>query len=171
MFPSIRIVACVAAASLIAAAAYIWQLSLNDAHSLPSYIALGLVCLALGVAVAAWGAWAVRSRLRSPAARTLAALGVMVVGVAVTSGALLGWAYSVPEGRYARSYGGADQCLAGTAYASSHVSITVEHEDVLTAAPEQSSDAQPKLHFSHASKGTLSPADKATRNVLDEHGC
>ncbi|MGW8065907.1 hypothetical protein ACVV2G_27460 [Streptomyces ziwulingensis] len=171
MFSPVRIVSSVAAGAVVAAAAYVWHLSRNDSHGLPSYVALGLTCLALGIGAAAWGTWAARSRLRNPLTQLMAASGALILAVAATSGALLGWAFSVPEGRYARSYGGTDQCLAGTVYASSRVAIKVGRHDTMTAAPSQSGTEQPELHFSHASKGGLSPADKQTRRVLDEHGC
>jgi hypothetical protein len=94
-----------------------------------------------------------------------------VVTVALTSAPLYAWAFSVPEGRYARSYGGTDQCLAGTGYASSRADITLSQDDILTATPAQTGEDQPELRFKHASKGSLSAADRQTQHVVDEHGC
>lgn len=168
MFSTTRIITCVVAGALVTAAAYIWVLSLNHAHGLSDYIALSLTCLAIGAGGTAWGAWGVRSRLNA-AAQVPAVLGIMVIAVVMASGALYTWAYSIPEGRYARSYGGTGQCLADTAYASSRVHLKVGDEDVITATP--SDRDQPKLHLLHASKGTLSPADGPSRHFLAEHGC
>ncbi|MHB9861474.1 hypothetical protein [Streptomyces sp. YIM S03343] len=167
----IPIVTCVVAVALVAAEAYVWQRSRNSLHDLPNYAALGLTCLAIGAGGAAWGVWAARSRLQGRLARPLATLGVMVLAVALMSATMHAWAYTVPTGRYARSYGGADRCLADTVYASSRVHISVGLTDKLTAKPFPTDATHPKLHFRHGSKGRLSPADNQTRQILEEHGC
>jgi hypothetical protein len=85
MSRSTPIFLCAVAVALVPAATYIWHLSRNGSHGLPSYIAWGVTCGALGVGAAAWAIWAVRTRLLRPLGRPLAALGIMVVTVALTS--------------------------------------------------------------------------------------
>ncbi len=165
------VTACVVAVAQVPAAAYIWHLSRNGSHGLISYAALGVTCAALGAGVAAWGTWAAGSRMRNKLTRLSATLAIMVVAVAVLAATMGAWAYSVPNGRYDRAYGGVGQCLAKTDYASSRVDIKVDTSGVMTASPSQSGPQRPKLHFDHASKGDLSPADGQTRQVLEEHGC
>ncbi|ESP95661.1 hypothetical protein B591_30708 (plasmid) [Streptomyces sp. GBA 94-10 4N24] len=93
----------------------------------------------------------------------------MICVVALSGAALAAWAYSDPEANYARKYGGAEQCLAGTQYDIENAEISVEKEDGLRVADKHG--GSPPLNFDEASKGGLLASDSRTRAVIDSYGC
>ncbi|MFF2651351.1 hypothetical protein [Streptomyces sp. NPDC058045] len=168
-----RVAFAVVAVALIVAAVVVGRWARLDASGLSNYVALAVVCVPMGAGLAAWGVWAARSRVRGAPARLLASAGTVAAAIALGSLTVAAWAHTDPYGRYDRSFGGADRCLAGTPYASTRADVALgEKDNTLTVTPSSDGDATQKLHFVHASKGgDLRPADQQTRQIITSNGC
>ncbi|NEB78791.1 hypothetical protein G3I40_26760 [Streptomyces sp. SID14478] len=172
-FPTLRVTSALAAAGMITAAVVVWQRAQLDANALIDFIALAIVATAIAVGAAAWATWALKQRIRTAAARSLSSVIAIGVVIAVAAATLSAWAFTDPHGLYARSYGGAGQCLADTPYASDRVHI-VHADKAQTGAPleirSQDDTKNEALRFEDG-KDKLIPADSHTRQTIREHAC
>lgn len=165
-----RIVACGATfAAMCAVSVTVANSSYLQSSGVLDFVALSVTLTAMAVGFSAWAAWGFARRFRSPAPQFALTFLAVICVVALSGAALAAWAYSDPEANYARKYGGAEQCLAGTQYDIENAEISVEKEDGLRVADKHG--GSPPLNFDEASKGGLLASDSRTRAVIDSYGC
>ncbi|MFI5985257.1 hypothetical protein ACIBEA_30915 [Streptomyces sp. NPDC051555] len=164
-----------------------WSL-IAGSSALTDYAALGVVCTAVfaGAAVAAL-LW-IRRRTSNRTLRFLGACLIWALACGLTVASLFTWASSDVQGHYNRSPGGAGRCLAGTPYASPHVTIAalsdIEPTKATATQPAQLAvrgrfavrpDGEPRsaqLVLSAPTKSAApAPADARTRAILAQYGC
>ncbi|MFC9229977.1 hypothetical protein ACFTZI_13595 [Streptomyces decoyicus] len=173
MFPTVRLVCCLAAVAMIVSAVIVWRDARLESGALANFIALGITMIGLAAAGAAGAVYAIKRRLHTAAGRSLGALAATVIVVAVASATLSACAYTDPYGTYARHFGSTGQCLAGSPYDSERARFSLKDNpkpDQMRVSPQGNGEGS-SLLFDHASKGEMAPADDRTRQIIGEYAC
>jgi hypothetical protein len=167
-FPTMRLTCAVAMAAMIVSSVFIWRSARLESSTLIDFVALGITMGGIAAGGAAWAVGAVKHRLRTPAAYLLGAIASVGVVVALSAAPLSAWAYLDPHGAYARNFGGAGACLAGTTYATDQARLSSGSGNRMEVTPQGTEDSP--LVFTDT-KGELKPADNHTRDVISQYAC